>query len=803
MTARFFIFRILLAVLLLAGCTRLGDSPVEPANDGRDLVPVNFTLAVAPEEDGTSSSFAGLTGESPATKTDYEPDTWGDGGKNDAIKTVLFLQFEWQDGTEASARLIGQQFIEYGAKANLLASNAKNTVLVIANVGSKIDVSNGITLGYFLEKYNDNRIASLDDIWYVSGGNRYLRMSGSKVLNSVTPNDTDLGSVSLRRNCAKVVVKLKNTGSATVAVDKVMLRDVNRKYYYVTNYTGFTDPYQPENPQRYDLAAQLYPSEGVEGTGGDAGYRIYTYYIPANVRGSITNTGQKSKNYQARQGATYFCVHTIEVSTSKDVVYNYYLGANLTSDFNLLPNHKYTYTIDINGKGTPSSDSRIEDTGDVTFTKDANSYMLTPPSWSGATRDYKIPVRRAAVFWNEKKTPAPTDASLALGVYGAGNDTPHYMLDDESQWEVSFVWNEIYKADGTLAAANELLVTSSGTGFSNKYFKIRVTAGMKGNAVIALKKKAVAVPDGKQITDPSNVATYVSNPKYHTNNDILWSWHIWVTDYDPYVPMSVESGTYIYSVPNGEIHRYAGATWTSSEFASAFIMDRNLGALAAISTEDERTQTFGLYYQWGRKDPFKTTGSVTTKAADSTGEPGEGSPKQNLRYSIHYPDTFITFAGNWTAYETTGAVLGSGAATWNDNKIGEHGTDNCEPSKSIYDPCPYGWQVPKTGIWSDFNTSTTTSWPAWPAVPGRWYYPEGKTANKGSVWFPATGGRGYDNGAVGGVGVAGVVWNATYANSTSGYALRFESSNLNASNYDYRAIGRFVRCTRLSHALPH
>ena len=292
MTARFFIFRILLAVLLLAGCTRFGDSPVEPANDGRDLVPVNFTLAVAPEEDGTSSSFAGLTGESPATKTDYEPDTWGDGGKNDAIKTVLFLQFEWQDGTEASARLIGQQFIQYGVHANLLASNAKNTVLVIANMGGKIDVSNGITLGNFLEKYNDNRIASLDDIWYVSGGNRYLRMSGSKVLNSVTPNDTDLGSVSLRRNCAKVVVKLKNIGSATVAVDKVMLRDVNKKYYYVTNYTGFTDPYQPENPQRFDLAAQLYPSEGVEGTGGDAGYRIYTYYIPANVRGSITNTGQ-------------------------------------------------------------------------------------------------------------------------------------------------------------------------------------------------------------------------------------------------------------------------------------------------------------------------------------------------------------------------------------------------------------------------------------------------------------------------------------------------------------------------------
>ena len=789
MTVRFSISCILLAAFLLAGCMRLGDSPVGPANDGRELVPVNLSLAIAPEEDGMLS-----------TKTDYEPDTWGGSGKENAIKTLLLLQFEWPDDTNRDgAKLIGQHFMEYsdGIKAKLFASNMKNTVLVIANISGRVNVSNNVTLKDFLERFNGNLISSCDDLWYSDGGHRYLRMSGSTQLNKVTVDNTDLGAVSLKRNCAKVVVRLKNSGSSTVAVDKVMLRNINRKYYYVTNCTGFADPYQAEDPQRFDLAEQAFPDGGVEeidpGSPTQTWYK-YTYYIPANVRGSITNTGQKSKNYQARQGATYFCVHGI--SSGKDVMYNYYLGADLEDDFNLLPNHKYTYTIDINDKGTPSSDSRIEDTGDVTFTKDANSYMLKPPSWSGATRDYKIPVRRAAVFWNEKKTPAPTDASLALGVYGAGNDTPHYMLDDESQWEVSFVWNEIYKADGTLAAANELLVTSSGTGFSNKYFTIRVANGMRGNAVVALKKK---VEDNLQ-TDP-NLPNYVGDdPKYHTNNDILWSWHIWVTDYDPYVPMTVESGTYIYSVPNGEIHRYADksnlnpAIWgTGGVYVNAFMMDRNLGAEVAFTSPNNPTKSYGLYYQWGRKDPFKTTGSVTTKAADDTGGPGAGSPKQNIRYSIHHPENIITGSNNWTAYETDDPVLGSAAAIWNDHKIGDHGTDNCEAGKSIYDPCPYGWQVPKTGTWSDFST-TTSVWQGSPAAPGRFY--------REHIWYPAAGLR-RDGGVLSFVGSSGNYWSASRSSDTDGISMLIMSGSISPSYGDRRTYGLPVRCVRLSHVLPY
>ncbi|MCI1778525.1 MAG: fimbrillin family protein [Bacteroidales bacterium] len=67
--------------------------------------------------------------------------------------------------------------------------------------------------------------------------------------------------------------------------------------------------------------------------------------------------------------------------------------------------------------------------------------------------------------------------------------------------------------------------------------------------------------------------------------DILWSWHIWVTDYDPDIS----------PIKNGDIYTIANAN------GSYIWMDRNLGA---TSTTPATVTIMGLLYQWGRKDPF-------------------------------------------------------------------------------------------------------------------------------------------------------------------------------------------------------
>ena len=775
--------------LSLAACVK---DPSFSGGPDRPTVPVTLSLAITPEVS--------------ATKADHEPDAEGYDAAT-AVKTLLVLQFEWQDAVDRdAAQLISQQFVTYGDPVPLVTSKARNTVVVVANAWGKAHVAIGTPLGDFLAGANYNLINGLDEltgkgIWYSPNGgtDRYLRMSASLELPDGVSGGT-VGPFNLRRNCAKVVVHVRNSSADPdkVTIDKVQLCGINRKYYYVTDYPGFSDPYSYVIPCRYDEAEQDFP----EAFNESGATQTYTYYVPVNLRGTVTDGTQRGKNAHAMLGATRFCIHALYGSPARHLTYTYYLGANLTTDFNLEPNKRYEYTIDLNGKGDPATDSRIEDADEVKFTLDANSYMLKPPTRSGTSTVFSIPVRRAAVFWNQPGT--------NMGIYGAAT-TEEYELLEDTAWEAFFVWNDVRDGEGCPVPDGELLAGShddgNGTyvvagrgcnpsGAPNPFIRIRVRAAMRGTAVGAIRK--------------------TSSP---TLNDILWSWHLWVTDYDPYVEWTRVPEKYVYEVPGGEIHRYADkagtALWSSDEYAGAFMMDRNLGARVPVPAgESDASSALGCYYQFGRKDPFPASGTVTSIGADMTGAPGEGTIKRNIRYSMHHPETFINGGGNnWTTYESEGAILGQYNAYWNDPRTGTHADDPsdaaydyCESGKSVYDPCPYGWRIPLIDVWSGFS-GTTVRWTTAP-VKAVYYYPEGyePSAPKGRIFFPKTGYRRpswQDSG-----GGYGYYWAANSVNAAYSRSFRFYSSagqeltGVGISN-DYRSNGFPVRCIRFDCTRPY
>ena len=778
MIAKAFIWNCFRAALLLGAllaCTRLEDSPAGQASapELHELVSVPIYLAVAPFENGT-----------PATKVDYEPEVPGYNAAN-AIKTFTILQFE-KDAVGDGYTRVGNQVcydwpLPAGENIALATSPRENIIFVIANATAPgeqtIPLAGGTTLNSFLESQNGNLLSALDaldgtGIWYSpnGGADRYLRMSATQVVPNVTLGTT-LGTVGdplkLKRNCAKVVVELSNgsSGSDLVNIESVQLRDINRNYHYVTNYTGFIDRYSPMNPRRFDETEQVFSPEKNPGGANEGAVQTYTFYIPANLRGSVTNTSQADKNRYAPQGATRLCVYGNYGSPVKSIAYTYYLGANLTSDFNIEANTKYVFSIDLAGKGNPATDSRVEDVNEVRFNVDANCYMLKPPSRTGAATTFYIPVCRAAVFWNRLGT--------NVGIYGAeAADADVEPLTDSTPWTVGFEWNKIYDPAVSLVdpvADGQLLVNTSGTGFNpatspDAFIKIRIGAGMKGNAVVSIKNAA---------------------------GHILWSWHLWVTDYNPYVEMTPVAGNYLYAVPGGEIHRYAGDTWTSSAYANAFIMDRNLGADAAAPDGADGSPAFGFIYEHGRKDPFPHSGNVSVINAKLTGQLPEGDVvKYNIIYSVHNPQKYIS--DGWTAFEEGGSILGANGAVWIDPRLDQHGADNCEAGKSIYDPCPPGWRVPVSGVWSDFNSGTKEVLPTHEAL---YYYPEGydPLAPKGRVYYPFVGVR---------------RWNTLEARNTV-CAIQTTTSSINIQTYNagynvsYYSTGTPVRCIRLSHSLPY
>ena len=241
------------------------------------------------------------------------------------------------------------------------------------------------------------------------------------------------------------------------------------------------------------------------------------------------------------------------------------------------------------------------------------------------------------------------------------------------------------------------------------------------------------------------------------DGNILWSWHIWFTDQ-----------------PQGqEYYNNAGT-----------MMDRNLGATSATPGD---AGALGLLYQWGRKDPFLGSSSISSRTvAKSTiswpSAVSSNSSNGTIAYATAHPTTFITYnSNNYDWYYT-----------------GDSSTDNTRWStsdkpKSIYDPCPQGWRVPDggdNGIWSkagfDDITYDSTN--------------EGMSfsiSSPSTTWYPASGYLGSKDGSLNGDGSSGNYWSAS-PHSKYGYSacrLSFDYyDSVFPSNYGGRAFGQSVRC---------
>ena len=188
---------------------------------------------------------------------------------------------------------------------------------------------------------------------------------------------------------------------------------------------------------------------------------------------------------------------------------------------------------------------------------------------------------------------------------------------------------------------------------------------------------------------------------YDPNGTILWSWHIWLTD---------QPQEHIYKNDAG------------------IMMDRNLGALDPKESGVFGPTPIGLYYQWGRKDPFLgTTLTIEWNTMASTLDwpysVSSDALHGNIEYTISHPTSHIrgnTYNHDW--YYT-----------------GDVTTDNTrwttsEREKSIYDPCPVGWRVPdggENGIWNVAECENSAQYV------GRGVYFDTQTPSE--TWYPNSG----------------------------------------------------------------
>jgi hypothetical protein len=186
---------------------------------------------------------------------------------------------------------------------------------------------------------------------------------------------------------------------------------------------------------------------------------------------------------------------------------------------------------------------------------------------------------------------------------------------------------------------------------------------------------------------------------YDAGGTVLWSWHIWM--------------------PDADVEAEARTSATGYR-----VMNRNLGAQTAEAADP---RSYGMLYQWGRKDPFPAAASLTGTTAtlgaplyDAQGAPvpiGSSSradvANNTLVYALQHPTTCLS---NNAQYASSRDWLKAGEgsdALWGNPQGAERDAGNQYPykgTKSCYDPCPAGWRVPPADVFRNATPSGGYAW---------------------------------------------------------------------------------------------
>ena len=235
-----------------------------------------------------------------------------------------------------------------------------------------------------------------------------------------------------------------------------------------------------------------------------------------------------------------------------------------------------------------------------------------------------------------------------------------------------------------------------------------------------------------------NAVIAVKNSK----GTILWSWHIWCADEGWHEQVYYnDAGT---------------------------MMDRNLGATSATPGD---VGALGLLYQWGRKDPFMGSSSISSsRLALSTGiwdTISQGSVAEAEANPMSFIINGYLPTGSWAA------------------------------SKTVYDPCPAGWRVPEgddNGVW--VKASGKSSFSNYDLLD--------KTTCGGNfakicgaddiIWYPGSGCRKYDTGSLS-VGYVSC-WSCSTTSTNYANCMELISPFVKMSSDSHRGYGYSVRCQK-------
>ena len=291
----------------------------------------------------------------------------------------------------------------------------------------------------------------------------------------------------------------------------------------------------------------------------------------------------------------------------------------------------------------------------------------------------------------------------------------------------------------------------------------------------------------------------------NASGDILWSWHIWVTDESL---ASVGVTNYMDEV-NDMMPVNLGWCSAAGEMRVSYaerscrirITQSGSGSSRVFTvTQSSYSDVVSAmggnspYYQWGRKDPFLPSVGTANEYKPYYGEKWSySSDAATLGDNIRNPAVIYNTSGKPNT--ATAFNLWNARGTQSDTAY-----DAADDAvvKSVYDPCPPGFHVAPANAFTGFNTSgTNTAGVSYVNASGSWtagwdFY-AAKLGSGGTLFFPAQGMRQSSSGGLTGVSVSGFCWTSGSSSETNGRSFNFNSAYVYPSNDSSRSYGLGIR----------
>ena len=415
----------------------------------------------------------------------------------------------------------------------------------------------------------------------------------------------------------------------------------------------------------------------------------------------------------------------------------------------------------------------------------ANSYVISAPG------HYRIPLVYGNAIENGNNNPSSYQTSNT-GTYILSNFQDHagHAIDDP--WiekthggaNASVEGAEVVWADAADLVHSPSITHVGGEGFLD--FEVTAADIQSGNAVVAVTKGSGA------------------------SKTVLWSWHLWFAPKDALDKIKVTNHQNVNYYFTKEALGWKPTLWSGSTYSSARTVKVKVEQTVANNgtkayTVINITQNPGLVrrgattlYQFGRKDAFP--GVDASKLAANSHFTQNAGDNMSIKNGIQHPDLYYIwslFGSNWKnnyAYNNLWSA---------DNTVtGDYNVGNDNPVvKTVYDPCPVGFKMPANNAFTGFtanglntgamNVDGTGNDRTFQKNFGHNFWTNSsKTA---TIYFPASGYRGYDDGSLNGEAYAGYYWLAVPNDTSYGCNLFSHSGRVRSRSINSRTYGYAVR----------